>query len=150
MSAWKCGVAAWLAWVALRGGPALAGAEEAAGADEVVTFAVELDEFGIRPARLELPADRRVRITVTNAGRLTHRLHVDELGIGTDFVQPGGIEVIEFVPRRAGAYRMACAIDGHARVGRAGHLVVSGGEGVPTREVAADGDTRRPRAPAAR
>ena len=43
------------------------------------------------PEQIELPADRRVRITVTNAGRLTHTLHIDELGIGGSSVEPASV-----------------------------------------------------------
>lgn len=120
--------------------------------DGVVRVSVDLHEFGTRPEHIELPAARRVRITVTNTGRLTHTLVIEGLGIATDFIQPGGIEVLEFVPRQTGRYRMTCAIDGHVRVGRAGELVVSGGDGDADRsaEVAVEGDTQLLPAPAAR
>lgn len=150
MRSWKSGLAALALMFGVRVADAAPRSEPDVAREEVVEVAVELDEFGARPARIELPAHRRVRITVTNVGRLTHTLQLEDLGIGTDFIQPGGMQVLEFVPHRAGASRMTCAIEGHARVGRAGRVVFSAGDGVPSGEVAVDADTERPPAPAAR
>jgi len=109
------------------------------GSKEVVatdsTVRIRIDEYRLRPQRIRV-AGPRIRLVVTDVGRLTHNLKVysetqfDEedkpilLG-GTNTAHPGetATGVIRLKP---GHYRLACSIANHDDLGEHGILIVSG------------------------
>jgi hypothetical protein len=95
---------------------------------------ITLDEYRIRPENFVVPAGR-VRLDVTNRGRLTHNLVVEafehktgeepKLYGRTDTLHPGqhGAEQQPIV-LRPGKYRLTCSIANHDDLGQYGELKV--------------------------
>ena len=107
------------------------------------TVRIRVDEYRLRPQKVRV-AGPRVKLVLTDAGRLTHNLkvfsttEVDEEGNaillgGTNTAHPG--ETVTGVVRlKPGHYRLACTIANHDDLGEHGILIVSGRSG------AADGE----------
>lgn len=91
---------------------------------EPLSLTLDVTEFTSKPLRLTVPLDRKVRLAVTNTGTITHSFRIADLLVGTDALQPGETQVLEFVPRATGAFLFECGISGHDEVGVPGHLVV--------------------------
>lgn len=114
-------------------------------AGPVLRYVVTMDEYAFTPARLEIPAGRRVRVVVHNRGREVHDWSVPNLpfqggevtgttqhhpgaeGFVHVHVPPGGWAAVEFVALRPGRYRVLCTVWPHAERGMVGELVVRGG-----------------------
>lgn len=93
---------------------------------------VSLREYRIDPQDWEVPAGR-VRLVVTNAGRLTHNLAIESVTKETD-QQPHRYARTRTLPPGAtgratavlkpGTYRLACTLANHDRLGQFGTLKV--------------------------
>ncbi len=98
------------------------------------TLRLKLDEYRIMPQDARVEAGR-LRIVMTNVGRLTHNLKIvkldeddreapaTELG-GTRTAQPGESAVVTFERLRPGEYRLACTIANHDDLGQYGTLII--------------------------
>jgi hypothetical protein len=102
------------------------------------TARIRVDEYRLRPGKIRVQGPR-VKLVMTDGGRLTHNLKVysttqfDEedkpilLG-GTTTAHPG--ETVTGVVRlKPGRYRLACSIANHDDLGEHGILIVSGRTG---------------------
>ena len=119
--------------------PLLAGcgsAKEVVSTDSTVR--IRVDEYRLRPQKFRVTGPR-VKLVVTDTGRLTHNVkvfsttEVDEedkpilLG-GTNTAHPG--ETVTGVVRlQPGRYRLACSIANHDDLGEHGILIVPGRSG---------------------
>jgi len=100
---------------------------------------VEMREFAFRPSTIRLPANRPVRLVLTNRGELAHQLeapvlrrvpavaydaslHIETGGLDVVRLQPGGTATIEVYLRARGRYPFACTIEGHKEAGMVGVL----------------------------
>jgi uncharacterized cupredoxin-like copper-binding protein len=93
---------------------------------------VTLREYRIDPQDWEVPAGR-VRLVVTNAGRLTHNLAIESVTKESDeqpheyartpTVPPGGTARAT-ARLKPGTYRIACTLANHDRLGQFGTLKV--------------------------
>lgn len=107
------------------------------GGDDPVTdrdgvLRLVVDEYRIAPQRLTV-TEGRVRILITNKGRLTHNVKVEEeineegatpiLYGGTDTAQPGQ-KADATVRLLRGRYRLVCTIGNHENLGQYGELDV--------------------------
>jgi uncharacterized cupredoxin-like copper-binding protein len=95
---------------------------------------INLDEYRIRPENFEVPAGR-IRLAVTNTGRLTHNLAIEAFAHETgeeakqygrtDTLHPGehGSEQ-KPITLKPGKYRLTCTIGNHDDLGQYGELKV--------------------------
>jgi manganese oxidase len=96
------------------------------GSEQVVE--VELTEFAIRPATINVEAGADVVLRVTNAGVAQHDLEV--VGVGaTSMLDPGETEDLRLGALAAGEYRLLCTVAGHEGAGMSGTLVAGEGGG---------------------
>ena len=89
-------------------------------------FRVTLDDYLIRPQRIEVPKGRELTITVVNHGRLGHTFRIrsanhNVMNIST--IPPGGTKSRSF-KLAAGHYTMFCALSNHEELGMSGTLIV--------------------------
>jgi uncharacterized cupredoxin-like copper-binding protein len=96
---------------------------------------ITLDEYRIRPENFEVP-EGRVRLEVTNRGRLTHNLAIESFehaeGVEptlygrTDTLHPGQSGTEQHpIFLRPGKYRLTCTIANHDDLGQYGELKVT-------------------------
>ncbi len=94
--------------------------------DEVQEVQLTIKEWKIEPASVELKPGK-VRITVTNAGSLSHNVTVllggDVKGATPTFAPSESPMVIEMT-LTAGDYDMLCSLPGHASQGQRGTITV--------------------------
>ena len=90
------------------------------------TFNVTLDDYLIRPQSIHVPSGR-LKLTVTNRGRLGHTLRVrtktDRNVLAFTTIQPGESKTRSFKLSR-GTYTMYCVLANHEELGMYGTLVV--------------------------
>jgi Cu+-exporting ATPase len=117
-------------WLAPAGGEhaAMAAAstqEESVPGDGVQRVAVQLGEFAFSPARVVVKANRPVKVTVLNAGKLPHDWEPQGLpGVEHVHAPPGEAASATFTPTQVGVYRVICTEPGHETAGMVGELVV--------------------------
>jgi len=105
------------------------------------TVRVEMREFAFRPSTIQIPANRLVRLTLTNRGQLAHQLdtpmlrslpavvydaslHIETRGLDIVRLEPQATATIEMYIRTPGRYPFACTIEGHREAGMVGVFVV--------------------------
>jgi uncharacterized cupredoxin-like copper-binding protein len=110
-------------------------------ASPVTIVQVEMAEFSFRPSVISVQAERPVRLTFVNKGRLAHQFETDYLrtlpvrvfdeailmeapGAGFLRLEPEASASIEFYPHRRGRFAFACTIEGHREAGMKGVLEV--------------------------
>jgi hypothetical protein len=98
---------------------------------------IKLDEYRIRPQNISARPGR-IKIVVSNAGRLTHNLSiqrppeevgdkpVDVPGARVASMQPGSAAPPIKVTLAPGTYRLVCTIANHDDLGQYGKLVIEG------------------------
>lgn len=80
-------------------------------------------DFKFEPREHSIPADTDVSIEVTNGGVSVHNYWHEELGQGTELVNPGMcVSLTLNLP--AGEYRVNCTVPGHVELGMVGKLIV--------------------------
>ncbi|MBW3619967.1 MAG: multicopper oxidase domain-containing protein, partial [Actinobacteria bacterium] len=93
---------------------------------------VELAEFAITPATLEVAHGGR--LTVTNIGAAEHNLEVRDTDTRTADLAPGDTATLDLAALEPGTYAVWCDIPGHAAGGMTGTLTVTGSAGEHTAE----------------
>jgi nitrite reductase (NO-forming) len=101
------------------GGPALAG-----GAGGTQTVEVELGEFYVEPASIEVPAGTQLRLTITNAGTMAHDLKL-EGQTGSDMIEPGDTVTADLGVIDASGQAW-CTVPGHKEAGMVLDIAVTG------------------------
>jgi len=94
------------------------GQSAAAAAADVVAGDIYFD-----PKQLTLAANTDVQVTVTNIGAAAHDFVIDELGIKTAMLNPGGSETVT-INAPAGDYEYYCNVPGHKAAGMRGTLTL--------------------------
>lgn len=89
---------------------------------EVIEFAVDASEYKFTPKVLNAKVGDRIRLTLTNAGRMPHDWRLDEFSAATQILQPGQTETIEFVASAAGSFEFYCSVNTHRSMGMVGVL----------------------------
>jgi manganese oxidase len=113
----------------------------ASGADgssgtATATVSVNLTEFAVSPAMIDIPAGPAV-LQITNSGTMIHNLSLPSLGLTTPDIAPGETYEWDLGTVAAGDYDLICEVPGHADSGMTAMLMAGsamGGTGV-------DGDT---------
>jgi plastocyanin len=90
------------------------------------TLAVQETEYRISPANPTIAKRGTVRITIKNAGALSHALEVEGPSGETksDTVEPGESEAFTVDFAKAGTYTWFCPIPGHRQKGMQGQVTV--------------------------
>jgi plastocyanin len=90
------------------------------------SFSITLDDYLIRPQRVQVPTRRQLTVTVTNRGRLGHTFRIRSANhnvMNLTTIPPGGTRSRSF-RLAAGKYTMYCALANHEELGMSGTLVV--------------------------
>lgn len=84
----------------LGGGPAAAFAQSS----ELLTFHIVAKDGRLRPDRLEVPAGRKIKLTLANEGRSP--VEFENLDLRVEKVlAPGGVSFVVIHPLKPGSYR---------------------------------------------
>lgn len=92
-------------------------------------FDIELTEFAVSPATIDVPEGAVITLHVTNNGTLEHDLKVGG-SAGTEFLTPGADQTIEIGPFEDNAEAW-CTIAGHKAAGMSMKINVVGSDGQP-------------------
>lgn len=92
--------------------------------ENVKEIIVEGKEFSFSPPTINLTKGEKVRVTFKNVGGSSHNLVIDELGVATKIVPPGGVESIEFVADKSGIFTFYCSVGNHKELGMEGKLEI--------------------------
>jgi plastocyanin len=90
------------------------------------TFTVTLDDYLIRPQRIQVPKGEELTVTVVNHGRLGHTFRIRSVNhtvLALTTIPPGSTKSRSF-KLAAGSYTMFCALANHEELGMSGTLVV--------------------------
>jgi plastocyanin len=82
------------------------------------------NDFAFSPVKLTVPANTHVTLRLVNNGGASHSFTIEELGVGTRAIGPGGTESVEFTTGEPGLYVFFCAMPGHKEQGMVGTLIV--------------------------
>ncbi len=94
------------------------------GAAAGTEIKVSLSDFAYTPKTVEVPADKKFTLVVTNTGSVEHDFAVDALKIKIVVLPNGKPKTEELGPLKAGTYDLYCAVAGHKEAGMIGKLVV--------------------------
>ena len=100
--------------------------------------AVDLTEFAIAPAQIEVAAGGT--LVVTNAGSAEHDLRVLDAGLSTPMLGAGGEHRLELGDLAPGTYQLDCSVPGHDSAGMTATLTVVGDAGAAAEPTTADSD----------
>ncbi|MFZ4812387.1 MAG: multicopper oxidase domain-containing protein [Ilumatobacteraceae bacterium] len=101
------------------------------GGSAATTVDIELTEFKISPAMIELPTDGGT-LRITNKGAMVHNLSIPSLGLKTPDLQSGESYDLEVGKVAAGTYDAVCEIPGHAASGMTAMVMIGEGSGSAT------------------
>lgn len=65
-----------------------------------------------------------VSINLTNGGAMPHDVVIDELGVKSEMLQPGGATTVQFRVDQPGTYEFYCSVGNHRAQGMVGKLIV--------------------------
>jgi nitrite reductase (NO-forming) len=94
------------------------------GAGEAKTVDVELREFSVEPASIDIPAGTDLTLRVTNAGEMAHDLKLDGK-TGTELLDPGASATVELGTIDASSQAW-CTVPGHKAAGMVLDINVTG------------------------
>ena len=99
------------------------------GADQVQHLTVTTHSFYFEPNRLVVKRGIPVELTVKNGALFVpHDFSCEAKDAGIEVDQPVGMfhgsKTVRFTPTRSGEYHFHCDVDGHAKKGMMGTLVV--------------------------
>ena len=117
--------------ITLAGGLVLAacgggssGGSPSGGAAAGTEVKVGLSDFAFTPKTIEVPADKKFTLALTNTGSVEHDFTVDALKINVVVPPNGKPKTQEVGPLKAGTYDLYCAVAGHKEAGMTAKLVV--------------------------
>lgn len=94
------------------------------GTPKVREVNISLTEFSFTPAQIEARSGERLRLVLTNAGKLSHRFVSEDLKASRD-IAPGTTETVDvIIPGNKGSYAFTCDVPGHEQAGMRGQLEV--------------------------
>ena len=101
----------------------IAGEEQPAVNEEVREFNLTASNFKYDVAEIRVKKEDKVRINLSAAEGL-HDWVIDEFNAGTDRIQAGQSNSIEFVASRKGEFEYYCSVGSHRAMGMVGKLIV--------------------------
>lgn len=114
--------------IALAAAPLLAILIAACGGGTAATttggpIKLTLTEFKYSTPTIELKADDKATLELTNAGTVEHDFTLDAAGLKV-LIQPGKSATRTLGPLKAGTYEIFCSVPGHKEAGMKGQLIV--------------------------
>ena len=100
------------------------GGSPSGGAAAGTEVKVGLSDFAFTPKTIEVPADKKFTLALTNTGSVEHDFTVDALKINVVVPPNGKPKTQEVGPLKAGTYDLYCAVAGHKEAGMTAKLVV--------------------------
>ncbi|HEY8647899.1 MAG TPA: cupredoxin domain-containing protein [Candidatus Limnocylindria bacterium] len=100
------------------------GGSPSGGAAAGIEVKVGLSDFAFTPKTIEVPADKKFTLALTNTGSVEHDFTVDALKINVVVPPNGKPKTQEVGPLKAGTYDLYCAVAGHKEAGMTAKLVV--------------------------
>lgn len=91
---------------------------------DTVSYTVTMKNYSFTPSQLTAKVGQTVKVTVVNNGDDDHDFIIDELGVDSGSVAPGGTKLLTFSADTAGTYPIYCGIGSHRDFGMEGTLVV--------------------------
>jgi manganese oxidase len=95
--------------------------------DATETVVVELNEFAITPANIQVAAGGR--LDVRNIGAIEHDLEITDTGLGTPMLATGDQAYLDLSSLAPGTYEIHCTVAGHDTAGMTGTLTIVEGAG---------------------
>jgi uncharacterized cupredoxin-like copper-binding protein len=118
---------------------AACGGNSGGGSNVVQTIQISEKEYTINPTTITLPKPGTYAFDVTNDGKITHALNIEQSGeddmgdeggeVESGDISPGSHKTVEFTFSANGKYEMYCPIDGHKDRGMEGQIDVGGAAG---------------------
>jgi uncharacterized cupredoxin-like copper-binding protein len=99
---------------------------QAAAANLPTDLSLTATEFKFNPGAMQLPAGKKVSITLVNSGAVEHDITVDALSVKLQ-TPVGKTASGEFTLDKPGTYDFYCSVPGHKEAGMRGTLTVVGG-----------------------
>lgn len=91
---------------------------------ETKEIQVTASEYFFLPSTIKVDKGDTLTLTLRNAGKMSHNLVFEALGIETKTVQKGQSDTIEFTASEAGTFSFYCSIGNHRDLGMEGSLEV--------------------------
>ena len=110
--------------LAACGGCSSGGSPSGGAATTATEVKVGLSDFAFAPKSIEVPADKKFTLVLTNTGSVEHDFSVEALKINVVVPPNGKPKTQEVGPLKAGTYDLYCAVAGHKEAGMTGKLVV--------------------------
>ena len=91
-------------------------------------FTIEGSEFSFSPAKIAVSQGDEVKITFNNVGEVVHDFVIDEFGVKTLILEPGGTATLEFTADKVGTFFFYCSVETptgtHRAAGMEGEITV--------------------------
>ncbi len=91
-------------------------------------FTIEGSEFRFSPVRITVSQGDEVKITFNNIGEVVHDFVIDEFGVLTPVLEPGGTATLEFTADKVGTFFFYCSVETptgtHRAAGMEGEITV--------------------------
>lgn len=110
--------------LAACGGSSSGGSPAGGAATTGSEVKVSLSDFAFAPKSVEVPADKKFTLALTNTGSVEHDFSVEALKINVVVPPNGKPKTQELGPLKAGTYDLYCAVAGHKEAGMTAKLVV--------------------------
>ncbi len=91
---------------------------------DIREISISASEYSFNPLSLSLNKGEKVRLTVTNNGRMQHDLVIEELNLGTEMLTRGESGVIEFTVPESGELTYFCSVSNHRALGMEGKITI--------------------------
>lgn len=85
---------------------------------------VTLSDYRIQVSRNWVRKGDVVKLTIRNAGKVTHELEVEGYDREVEEIRPGQVRTLTFRASRAGAFDLVCRLPGHYEQGMRAELKV--------------------------
>jgi plastocyanin len=90
------------------------------------SFSVSITEYSFTPNVISVSAGKKVAVTLTNNGAISHSFVITALQVDSGLVAPGETKTVTFTaPSAAGSYEYFCNVTGHKDLGMTGTLNVT-------------------------
>ena len=110
--------------LAACGGSSSGGSPSGGAATTGTEVKVALSDFAFAPKSIEVPADKKFTLVLTNTGSVEHDFSVEALKINVVVPPNGKPKTQEVGPLKAGTYDLYCSVAGHKEAGMTAKLVV--------------------------